>query len=68
MNFSDVWQCLIAEWKIKVLGGGIITAMFWFGYFFIGQTHTFPVFQMPITAIDHFFIFPNFSRCLWFCG
>jgi membrane-associated phospholipid phosphatase len=52
MNFSDVWQCLIAEWKIKVLGGGIVTAMFWFGYFFIGQTHTFPVFQMPITAID----------------
>ena len=52
MNFSDVWQCLIAEWKIKALGGGIVTAMFWFGYFFIGQTHTFPVFQMPITAID----------------
>jgi hypothetical protein len=52
MNLSGVWQRLIAEWKIKVLLGGIITVAFWFGYFFVGQTRTFPVTEMPTTTID----------------
>ena len=52
MKFSGIWQCLIAEWKIKVFLGGIITAVFWFGYFFVGQAHNGPVFEMPTSAID----------------
>jgi membrane-associated phospholipid phosphatase len=52
MNFCGIWQCLIAEWKIKVLLGGIITAAFWFGYFSIEQARIFPVIEMPVTAVD----------------
>jgi len=52
MKFSGIWQCLIAEWKIKVFLGGIITAAFWCGYFFVGQAHSVPAFEMPTTAID----------------
>jgi membrane-associated phospholipid phosphatase len=42
----------MAEWKIKVVLGGLISLAFWAGYFWVGRTHFFPVTEMPDSMID----------------
>ena len=35
MSPDSLWRRFIAEWKIKVLLGGAMTAAFWSGYFLL---------------------------------
>lgn len=52
MNLVSVWRRVIAEWKIKLLLGGAITALFWGGYFRLENIAHISVTQMPALAVD----------------
>lgn len=52
MNLASLWQRVIAEWKIKLLLGGAITALFWGGYFRLEHVAQAFVTQMPALAVD----------------
>lgn len=52
MSMVSLGRRVIAEWKIKLLLGGVITALFWGGYFRLEQIAHASVTQMPALAID----------------
>jgi len=52
MNIVSLWRIIIAEWKIKLLLGGTITALFWGGYFRLEHLAHVSVTQMPALAVD----------------
>ena len=52
MNVASLWRRVIAEWKIKLLLGGAITALFWGGYFRLEHVAHAYVVQMPALVVD----------------
>jgi membrane-associated phospholipid phosphatase len=52
MNLDGLWQRIIAEWKIKLFFGSVVTAAFWVGYFLLERLPNAAVTQMPELAID----------------
>ena len=52
MNNAAIFSRLTAEWKTKLLMGGILTCAFWIGYFLLQRYPVFPVRVMPVLIID----------------
>lgn len=53
MPGDQIWRRLTAEWQIKLLLGGAITALFWIGYFRLEQGSQRRVYRRtPFTGIS----------------
>lgn len=46
------FQCIAAEWPMKFFVGGVITGVFWLGYFLLEYFPIFPVRMMPSLSLD----------------
>ncbi len=48
----ELWSCLQAEWRLKVVLFVVFNAMFWIGYQGLARHAIFPLRAVPLTALD----------------
>jgi membrane-associated phospholipid phosphatase len=65
MSPDSLWRRFIAEWKIKVLLGGAMTAAFWSGYFLLERLPKVSATEMPQLPIDRLISFQPEAASLY---